>query len=158
MRRLILAIAALLVIVPAGAQVLRVVPRTPPPAVETVRPEGATRIDPAATPETARAEIDRLNARNRHLRDQYNHSLADLQALRITLDEMTRAGGALVTARCAGDTLSTNTAGASEDCAASGYTCAPVSGLCRRSCQTSEMCAPGFLCDTSAERCVVYPS
>jgi hypothetical protein len=91
------------------------------------------------------------------LRDQLAVTLADLQNLRARLDDMTRAGGSLVTAQCTSDTISRNTAGASEDCAASGYTCAAVSGLCHRSCTSTTMCSAGFVCDIPAARCVPPP-
>ena len=65
-------------------------------------------------------------------------------------------GGSLVHAYCpAGDnTVSRNTAGAETNCAAAGYTCEPVTGQCRTTCQTSDMCSRGFTCDTGRQRCV----
>jgi hypothetical protein len=105
-------------------------------------------------PDMMKAQIARLKKDKRDLRQQLQLSLSDLQALRVQLDEMTKPGGSGVTARCAGPELSTNTAGESENCAASGYACASVSGLCHRECRTSDMCAGGFVCDTGAGRCV----
>lgn len=116
---------------------------------------GQAKFDPANSPETARAEINRLSARVRDLKAQLSNTLANLQSARGELDEMRRAGGSLVTAQCVTQFLSRNTAGASEDCSASGYTCAAVSGLCHRSCTTSDMCSAGFACDIPSGRCVV---
>jgi len=69
--------------------------------------------------------------------------------------EMTRAGGSLVRAMCVSPTLSRNTAGAEENCAASGYTCASVEGTCHRQCTSTDQCAAGFVCDIGERRCVV---
>lgn len=117
----------------------------PPHAV--VNPNTAATVDPATDPTLARAEIDRLQRKNSEL----TQTIADL---RNRLDETTRPGGALVHAYCSSQTQSRNTAGASADCTDAGYTCEPVSGMCRTSCQTSDQCSPGFLCDTGIERCV----
>lgn len=81
---------------------------------------------------------------------------AELDAANGRLGEMTRLGGSLVHAYCPADQpyTSRNTAGAASDCGAAGYACEPVSGLCRTSCQTSDMCSSGFVCDTGAQQCV----
>jgi hypothetical protein len=157
MRRVVLLLLALFVVAPVAAQVI--IAR--PDAIQRTEPQVAVpsgnpaQLDVASDPERARAEIARLRARNRELRGQFSTTLADLQALRGQLDEMTRTGGSLVTAYCVGGTVSRNSAGASEDCTASGYTCAAVSGLCHRSCTASSMCARGFACDILSGRCEV---
>jgi len=141
---------------PAPVPVTQTAPATP--QIQMVTPSETPRFDPALTPETARAEITRLQKRIRDLRGQMAVTLADLQVLRTQLDEMTRAGGSLVRAVCASPELSRNTAGAEENCYASGYTCGSVEGTCFRQCTTTAQCAPGFVCDTSASRCVVPSS
>ena len=160
MRRLLATMLALFVIVPAAAQVIMarpgvIAPRVP--QVQSSQSPSAPKVDPAMDPDRARAEIDRLKAANRQLRKTYSVTLADLQALRAELDEMKRAGGSRVLAQCVSRTLSRNTAGASEDCAASGYACEPVSGQCNRTCTLSEHCATGFSCNPTNHRCELPP-
>ena len=94
-------------------------------------------------------EVARLERENKRLREEN-------EALKKRVDDFTRLGGSEVHAYCPADnpTLSRNTAGAENDCGAAGYTCEPVSGQCRTSCQTSNMCAAGFTCDTGAQQCV----
>jgi hypothetical protein len=109
-------------------------------------------------PDQMKAQISRLKKEKRELRLQLLKSVGDLQAANSRIDEMTRAGGSLVTAQCVTGTLSRNTAGAEEDCSASGYACEAVSGLCRRMCNVTTDCAGSFVCDTSVGRCVwPYP-
>src|SRR5215210_5194592 len=103
MRRahLILTLAALAA-VPALAQMQVFIPKpapvqtvqTAPPQIQ-LAPQGAPTFDPALTPETARAAIAKLRARNKELRGQMAVTLGDLQSVRTELDEMTRAGGML---------------------------------------------------------------
>lgn len=135
-------------------------PVTAPPAATTqTQPQNVSTFDPAMTPETARAAIAKLRAKNLELKKQMQLTLGDLQALRTQLDEMTRAGGSLVRAQCVSETLSRRTdGGGEENCAASGYLCAPVEGTCRRSCTSSAQCAAGFVCDIGAAHCVVPPT
>ena len=111
-------------------------------------------FDPANDPDRARALIQQLRKDKLALRNQYMTTLGQYQEVLARIDEMTRMGGSLVTAHCEG-LLSVNTAGASENCAASGYTCASVSGLCHRQCNVTSECAPSFVCDTGEHRCVV---
>jgi hypothetical protein len=149
--------AAAAAAVPAIGQIhIQNIPRAvtvPPP---TQPQPGAANIDPAMTPETARAAIAKLRARNLELKRQMQMTLGDLQALRTQLDEMTRSGGSLVRAQCVSDSLSRRTdGGGEENCSASGYSCSPVEGTCRRSCTSSDQCAGGFVCDIGAARCVV---
>jgi hypothetical protein len=117
---------------------------------------GQIRIQTIPRTVTVPPAIAKLQARNRELKKQMGLTLGDLQALRTQLDEMTRAGGSLVRAQCVSASLSRRTDGAGEEnCAASGYTCGPVEGTCRRSCTSSDQCAGGFVCDIGAARCVV---
>ncbi len=70
------------------------------------------------------------------------------------IEDMTKFGGSLVQAYCASHTLSRNTAGATEDCAVSGYTCDQVSGACHRRATMSDHCGPGHLFDPTRTSCV----
>lgn len=103
----------------------------------------ASQLDQAAL------EKARLERENKRLREEN-------EALKKRVDDFTRLGGSEVHAYCPADnpTLSRNTSGAENNCGAAGYTCEPVSGLCRTSCQTSDMCAGGFTCDTGAQQCI----
>ena len=89
----------------------------------------------------------KLEADNRKLREEN-------ERLRQENEGFKALGGSQVHAYCPNPGTSRNTAGAESDCKSAGYNCEPVSGLCRTSCQTSDMCAGGFTCDTGAQRCV----
>lgn len=126
-------IAAAQNIVPT--QQLQVAPR---PAAEV------TQIDQPAL------ELSRLQRENARLKEEN-------AALRQRIEALTTLGGSEVHAYCPDPTslrISRNTAGTESNCALSGYLCEPVSGLCRTSCQTSDMCAAGFVCDTSVQQCI----
>ena len=139
--------------------IVRPVTAPPPTTTQTQTQQGAATFDPVMTPETARAAIAKLRAKNVELKKQMQLTLGDLQVLRSKLDEMTRAGGSLVRAQCVSDTLSRRTdGGGEENCAASGYVCGAVEGTCRRSCTTSNDCAGGFVCDVGPGHCVVPPT
>ena len=171
-RKLFLSLLALLVVAPALAQIapIRIPVMRPPVAVEPVAvppgavepialpPSEAPTFDVTNDPERARAYINKLRAEKRALREQMTLTLGDLQTARTTIDEMTRLGGTLVRAQCVSETLSRNTAGASENCAASGYLCGGVEGTSMRQCTSSTQCAGGFVCDIGAARCIVPPS
>ena len=103
----------------------------------------------AAQIDQAALEKQRLERENKKLREEN-------AALRKQVDDFTALGGSNVHAYCpAGQpNVSRNTSGAESDCSRAGYTCEPVSGQCRTSCQTSDMCAGGFTCDTSIQQCV----
>lgn len=107
--------------------------------------------NPAATAidETGmlRTEVAKLRSENKRL-------AAENADLRAQVDGYRVLGGSQVHAYCSAPATSRNTAGAESDCAKSGYNCESVSGLCRTSCQTSDMCAGGFTCDTSTSQCV----
>lgn len=170
MRLRLAVVLAAFIVTPALGQIM-LPPAAPPPppprtgAVQVMRPtlppdaqatvgEHPARLEPWMTPETAKAAIEKLQADKRKLRDQYQLTLSEYQKTLAKLDEMTRVGGTLVTAHCEG-TRSVNTAGASEDCASSGYACSPVSGLCERSCHgnSGTECAGGYVCDSG--QCIV---
>lgn len=94
-----------------------------------------------------KAQFEQERARNQRLREENGN-------LRATLDAWTARGGSLVHAYCETPTRSANSAGASNDCAASGYTCEPVSGLCRTSAADSGQCAAGYTWCVYGNRCV----
>jgi hypothetical protein len=141
----------LLLITPALAQVVNI-PPAPLPKPELPGPprmpqKSIPTVDAAEDPERARKLIAELRAKNRELDVKLQQSLSQL-------DEITKRGGSLVRAYCRDDRLSVNSAGASENCAASGYACAPVEGLCYRRCNVTIQCASGFVCDTGRQACV----
>jgi hypothetical protein len=94
-----------------------------------------------------KAQYERERATNQRLRDENTN-------LHTQIDAWTRKGGSLVHAWCETPTLSVNSAGASSDCADAGYTCEPVSGLCRTSAANSDQCAVGYTWCTYGNRCV----
>ena len=95
-----------------------------------------------------KAQYDRERAKNQELRGQ-------VTSLQAQLDAWTNKGGSQVHAYCETPTLSRNTAGASNDCAAGGgYKCEDVSGLCRTSAANSSQCATGFTWCVYGNRCV----
>ena len=160
-RGLIVLSLAAMAAVPVLAQIQPIqIQRPAPVAIQPVQQSpDANSIEAWMTPETAKAAIERLQARNRELKGKMAVTLADLQAVRTQLDEMTRAGGSLVRAQCASPALSRRTdGGGEENCHASGYVCGEVEGTCLRQCTTSNQCAPGFVCDTGAARCIVPPT
>ena len=133
--------------------------------VQTVQPIRAVQPAPAVQPQVVQpvAEqgapqyVDRtaqLEAQNKHLRESNLALKQENAQLKARMDAMTTRGGSEVRAWCPAATVSRNTAGATANCATAGYTCEPVSGLCRTSCQTSDMCAGGFTCDVGAGKCV----
>jgi len=127
----------------ASAQNAPPMSRVPAPAARTVSPQlsQALAIDWQAQ---YRKEVEK----NQGLRGEND-------GLRHQLAEYTRRGGSLVHAYCETRTVSRNTAGASNDCARDGYTCEPVSGLCRTSANDSDQCSDGFLLDI--DHCVPRP-
>jgi hypothetical protein len=144
-------LAAAALITPVLSQVVPVQPvQRPadvrPPIVQPQQRDADVRLD-TMTMEEAKATIARLNREKRELDARLSKSLADLQ-------QMTSRGGSLVRAYCESPILSRNTAGASENCAASGYTCGAVDGLCRKQCTSTSHCAAKFTCDIQAAQCV----
>lgn len=96
-----------------------------------------------------KVQYDKERAKNQALRGQ----VASLQA---ELASWTSKGGSQVHAYCETETLSRNSAGARNDCAASGYRCEPVSGLCRTSARVTADCAPYFV--LQVDHCVPQPT
>jgi hypothetical protein len=102
------------------------------------------------------AQIDRvpmLEKQVASLREENERLKRENAALKADIDSYRMLGGSQVHAFCEGS-VSKNTAGASNDCSNAGYTCESVSGLCHTSCQTSDMCSGGFVCDTGIQQCV----
>jgi hypothetical protein len=161
-KRLIAIIVAAVLTIPAIAQIapIRINRPAPPAGVNQLQVQTEYRpmfVDPANDPERARTLIAKLQKDKRAMREKMQQTLIELQNARTTLDEMTRLGGSLVRAQCVSPTLSRTTSGTEENCAASGYACAGTEGTCHRQCSATSQCAPGFLCDTGAGRCVTPP-
>lgn len=161
-KRLIAITVAAMLAIPAIAQIapIRIIRPVPPQGVEQIQVQNEYRplvVDPANDPERARALIAKLQKDKRAMREKMQQTLVELQNARTTIDEMTRLGGSLVRAQCVSATLSRTTSGVEENCAASGYACAGGEGTCHRRCDSTSQCAPGFLCDTGAGRCVAPP-
>jgi hypothetical protein len=159
-RGLIILSLAAIAAVPVIAQIQPIRVQRPVPVAPVTEVQQSSSnagvIEPWMTPDTAKAAIEKLQARNRELKGQMSVTLSDLQNVRTQLDEITRSGGSLVRAQCASASLSRRTdGGGEENCYASGYVCGDVEGTCKRQCSTSNDCAPGFVCDTGAARCVV---
>ena len=147
--RLVALLAAFVVTPSAVAQISQVQPIQRPLIVPKIQP---VQQEPDATKkvmtvEEAQAQIARLRAEQRDLNAKLTEALA-------TIDEWTKKGGSLVHAYCESDEVSRSSAGATENCAASGYGCSPVEGTCRRSCNVTTDCAGYHVCDTAAHVCV----
>jgi hypothetical protein len=141
----------------ASAQNMQAVRPTtvqPAPAVQQVQTAPATSTDQAASAIQPIETVESLKAANKQLRENNKLLRAENTALKDKITALTTPGGSLVHAYCPTRTLSRNTAGAEADCAASGYTCEDVSGLCRTTCQSSDMCAGGYTCDVGKVRCI----
>lgn len=117
-------------------------------------PVGAQSVRPMVAPSNInqiqidyKAQWEKERAKNAELRAENARLSAQLQ-------EWTRKGGSLVHAYCATGTVSANSAGARNDCAASGYTCEPVTGVCRTSASNSSECAAGRTWCVYGNRCV----
>jgi hypothetical protein len=140
-------IAALVLVTPALAQVINV-QRIPTPNIIQVQPQDEETSTAIVTdPAKARETIIRLNREKRELNAKLTEALA-------TIDQYTAKGGSLVHSYCESEDVSRSTAGATENCAESGYRCAPVEGTCRRTCNVTTDCAGYFTCDTAAHVCV----
>ena len=115
--------------------------------VQAVRPMVAPAPDVGQVAPDYRALYEKARANNQKLRAEN----ADLKA---QLASWTVKGGSLVHAYCESDTLSRTTAGARNDCAASGYKCEPTSGLCRTSATESAHCAGSKIYCATTNQCV----
>ncbi len=144
----LMALAAAVLVTPALAQMAPVRIQRPVNVQPVVQaPSDAQASVDLMTPEQARARIAELNREKRELNARLTEALA-------TIDSYSKKGGSLVHAYCESETMSRTTAGATEDCAASGYRCAPVEGTCRKSCNVTTDCAGYHVCDTAAHVCV----
>ena len=113
------------------------------------------KIAPLAQPATATAQIDQEALARQKLESENKKLREENAALQQRVENFINVGGSEVRAYCPTPGTSRNTAGAEANCAdAGGYMCEPVSGLCRTSCQTSDMCAGGWTCDTGIQQCV----
>lgn len=121
-----------------------------PPAGRVVAPAAR-----AVSPQLSQALAIDYQAQYRKEVEKNKQLRGENDGLRQQLAEYTRRGGSLVHAYCETRTLSRNTAGASNDCSHNGYTCEPVSGLCRTSANDSDQCSDGFLLDI--DHCVPRP-
>ena len=121
-----------------------------PPAGRIVAPAAR-----AVSPQLSQALAIDYQAQYRKEVEKNKQLRGENDGLRQQLAEYTRRGGSLVHAYCETRTLSRNTAGASNDCAHNGYTCEPVSGLCRTSANDSNQCSDGFL--LVVDHCVPRP-
>ena len=122
--------------------------------------QNTQQISPIATPIEETTAIDEHTV-NQHLREknaQLQRENAELRAenesLKAQLGEYTSKTGSEVHAYCEDSAISKNTAGAETDCNRSGYVCEAVSGMCKTTCQTTDMCAPGWVCDTEVQHCI----
>lgn len=161
-RLAILACACLSFAALASAQMTQMTPMVPmtPPSP----PPQETALAPVDRPELQGTDLDqdalerrRLEKDNRRLRAENDRLKAENAELSGRVDNFSKLGGSEVHAYCPDRLTSRNTAGAETDCSHSGYVCESVSGLCRTSCQTTDMCAGGWVCETSAQQCVVPP-
>jgi len=119
-------------------------------SLQTIKLPPPGQMEAAQVDENAVA-IRKLEIENKKLREEN-------AALKQRLDSFTSLGGSEVHAYCADKTTSRNTAGAETNCAAGGYECEPVSGLCKTSCTTSaDTCSLGFTCGGS-NQCVATSS
>lgn len=145
MKRVFTTIAAcLLAASAASAQNLQTIKLLPP----------SGQLEAAQVDQAAMARRS-LEVENKKLRDDNARLETENQALSARIDAFTTPGGSEVHAYCPSPTISRNTAGAETNCDLSGgFACEPASGLCHTSCETSEMCAGGFVCDTGTKRCV----
>ncbi len=122
-------------------------PERSEPSGATVRPQDFAGRPPMATID----ENQLLKNRVMSLRK----SVVALQSRVASLEEQLRRMASRSTFECRDVGTSANGAGDTEDCAP--YACNYIDGRCRTVCATSDHCAPGFLCDTGAGRCVPPP-
>ena len=122
---------------------------TAPLAAQNVTP-----IRPMATPNLNSIQVDYKQQWEKE-REKNQQLRAANSTLQSQLAEWSRKGGSQVHAYCETPTLSANSAGSRNDCAAAGgLTCEPVSGLCRTSAASSAQCAPTYNWCVYGNRCV----
>jgi hypothetical protein len=143
--RLIAALAVLFV-APGAAQVTNSLPPLTP---MTVSPQAMPQFTPLQVDRDATTKIltaDEAKAQIAKLENEQRETRIQLKAALERIEQMTKIGGSQVQAYCEpGTTMSRNTAGASENCATSGFACDKVSGLCHRRAVNTEMCAIGYV-------------
>jgi hypothetical protein len=120
---------------------------TAKPATAATPAKVAAPADAATVQPDYRAELEKARARNKQLR-------AENDTLRAQLVQWTSKEGSRVLAYCETPTMSANSAGARNDCASAGYTCEPVSGLCRTSAANGSQCAGSRIWCVYGNRCV----
>jgi hypothetical protein len=138
-------------------QVQPIQPIQPAPAAQD------TQVAPVARPvaETDQASpgvqpietVESMKAANQNLREANKKLKTENATLKDRLAQMTTRGGSLVRAYCPTDTTSRNTAGAEANCAATGYKCEDVSGMCHKTCSSSDQCAIGHSCNPCNNKC-----
>ena len=126
-----------------------------PPTDQAVQPAAAVEPQLQVAEIDKDAVIKRLRDQNAQLREKIATLDQENAELKGRIEAMTSLGGSEVHAYCSDTITSRNTAGAEAVCRdAGGFTCEAVSGLCRTSCQTTDMCAPGWTCDTEIQQCI----
>lgn len=124
-------------------------------AVQRIRPSTPTPVvAPAADPAASATLVKDYESMYRKEAEKNRQLKAEVQTLTDRIAELTRHGGSLVQAYCETPSMSRNTAGASNDCAAAGFGCEPVSGLCRTTARSSDQCAAGFVYCSKYANCV----
>jgi hypothetical protein len=161
-RRPLIALCTLVLATVAAAQMqvqpIKVAPRAQPaPATQ------ATQVSPAVdeaseavqqeAPTEAIETVESLRAANKNLRDKNKALRTENLSLKERLAQFTTRGGSQVRAYCPTETTSRNTAGAEADCGATGYKCEEVSGLCHKTCSSSEQCAVNHTCNPCNNKC-----
>jgi hypothetical protein len=139
-----------------AARAIQIQPIQPAPVVQPVVAPVAT--DAAATEQAPSGiqpieTMESVKAANQKLREANKALKAENDSLKARIAQMTTPGGSAVHAYCPTDTTSRNTAGAEANCAASGYKCEEVSGLCHQMCSSSEQCAAGHSCNPCNNKC-----
>jgi hypothetical protein len=163
MTRLSILLCALVLTAAASAQTMQVQPiRSTAPApqaavqpiqVQPIQPVDAAQTDQAESAPAPIQTVESLTAANQKLRRDNKALRTENEALKARILAFTTPGGSEVRAFCPSDTVSRNTAGAENNCAAAGYTCDQVNGQCRNMCTTSDMCSAGFSCNPCNNRC-----
>ena len=97
--------------------------------------------------------VEGLTEANGKLREENRVLRAENASLKDRIANMTTPGGSAVHAYCPTETVSRNTAGAEANCAASGYKCEDVSGLCHKTCSSSDQCSAGHSCNPCNNKC-----
>ena len=163
MTRVTILLCALVLTAAAAAQQVRPIKAAPiqaAPAPQPVQVQPAPAVDAAAAavvdeePMQPIETVESLKAANKKLRADLRAARTENTALKDRITQMTTRGGSQVRAWCPSEDVSRSTAGDENNCAISGYSCEPVSGLCRNTCRISTDCAAYHTCDPGTNRCV----